>query len=160
MRRTLVAVCLIFAASVALVGCSSEPPPARRLPQEVVPSDAVIFSKPIIDHDGDRLEVTGTVRRAPGYTGTLFGHVNIEIIDHDGYLIDNVPAALNPRMIPSYGDQTSSYHVLVQMAIPAQARARVSFSDDSKPTTQPGSGMPGIYMEKPAPTGAGGGAHY
>jgi len=131
----------------------------RQMALEVLPAQGVILSQPVIRQDGDKVEISGTVQREPGYTGVLFGHVNIELIDHDGYLQDNVPAALTPRSIPTYGNQTSTYDVYVQEELPQGGTMRVSFSDDSKPSTQPGSGLPGRYMERPSgATGAGGGA--
>jgi len=133
------------------VGCSTDTMQSRQVSVEVLPAQNVILSKPVVDKSGERFEITGTVQRQPGYSGMLFGHVNIEIVDHDGYLHDSFPAALTPRSIPSFGNQTSSYDLYIQAEIPAGSTVRVSYSDDSKPTTQPGTGMPGVFMDRPKP---------
>src|SRR5438552_3794106 len=87
---------------------------------ERVPTSGVIIKDPqviqrgdLIEH-GQRVQISGTVQREPGYTGLLFGHVNIEILDHDGYLIDVLAAALTLRSIPTTADRSSAFDITVQ----------------------------------------------
>jgi hypothetical protein len=143
--RLSIAILLLSAGTLLVSGCATDDlTPSQRSP-EVLAAEGLIVPQPTVKHSNDTLEVTGIVKREPGFDARIVGHIGIMVLDSDGYLFDELRASLKPSSIPATGQRLSNYRLVVKEPLPTGFSLRVSFVSDLRATTGPAN------MPMPAP---------
>lgn len=76
---------------------------------ERAPSRVVELPQPSIWYENNRLEVSGTAKRARMVSGPLAGHIDVTVLSSDGKELEMIPATMAPPWIPSAGPRHSYY---------------------------------------------------
>jgi hypothetical protein len=130
MKFTLI--CTTTALALMTVGCATHGKDlvsTGRVHVEHIDTDQVTLLPPSVKLNGDVTELRGVVQRKPGYDGPVDGHVQIQILDASGALVDEFPLNWEPDPIPTTGKRQAQYELSYGLTPPQGATVRVSISD-------------------------------
>jgi hypothetical protein len=130
---------LLVVLALTVIGCEShsitetDMVADKQLTVAAQTSKQVILSTPKVIRSGDVVTITGVVERRGNDNSVLTGHVDVTILDQQGETIVIVPAALNPRKVPTSGQRRSQYEIRLGVVPPEGSSIRVAFNDEKQP---------------------------
>jgi hypothetical protein len=114
---------------IALCGCESTPHSDESAPPvTLLPDPRVVLDQPVIKFDHGSVFISGTVHRGASQDKFLSGRVDIEFLTAEGEILDEIPALLEPRILPANGD-ASTYDTNYGLIPPKGSTLRIHFVD-------------------------------
>jgi hypothetical protein len=98
---------------------------------EYVPSPKIYVSEAYVYQDGNRLVVSGKVKRRHASAISSSGHVDITILSPEGLIIKKASTLFLPRIIPRKGAQESLFTARFSVIPPQGSKIRVAFHNPS-----------------------------
>ena len=150
---------LLCATSCVLAGCASRRDlvATHQVSISADPGPNVTMIGPSVIAVGDTLHISGAVIRKPGNDTPMAGHVEVSTVKENGDASDVVSASLDPRSIPTTGEQRSTFDYSVLGVPPKGTVIKAVFVDELHPTIDYFAGMNTIPGGGPDSHGSGGG---